>query len=161
MPLLTVRRAHGDKITIALREMALREMENTERHESTSFPRSVSDSHVIQAELNSSKSTSSAKAVPAHSLKTDSPKADCREIGLHQLAKGASARISSVSSCNHPICHKLLSMGIVEGQIVTLKGIAPLGDPIQIEALGYNLSLRKCEAAHVKVIPLDAAALLD
>jgi Fe2+ transport system protein FeoA len=76
------------------------------------------------------------------------------EIGLHQLAVGARARITSVSSCNHPICHKLLSMGIVEGQIVTLKGIAPLGDPIQIEALGYKLSLRKCEAAHVKVVPL-------
>ena len=142
--------------------MALKQMEHAELTDSTSSVTALTPSLLAGAAAPISAITSS--FIPSSSgAMTGSPKAkgltseasvSLLEIGLHQLAIGAQARITSVSSCNHPICHKLLSMGIVEGQIVTLKGIAPLGDPIQIEALGYKLSLRKCEAAHVKVVPL-------
>jgi ferrous iron transport protein A len=128
--------------------MALKQMEYAEPTDSTTSQAALPASLLAATSSATSGSPISIVATPtARSTKS-------LEIGLHQLAVGARARISSVSSCNHPICHKLLSMGIVEGQEVTLKGIAPLGDPIQIEALGYKLSLRKCEAAHVKVVPL-------
>lgn len=42
-------------------------------------------------------------------------------------------------------------MGCTPGEIVKLIRIAPAGDPIAIEIDGYVLSLRKKEAATVKV----------
>lgn len=41
---------------------------------------------------------------------------------------------------------KLMEMGCVPGEIVTIDLVAPLGDPISISIAGYNLSLRLEEA---------------
>jgi ferrous iron transport protein A len=46
---------------------------------------------------------------------------------------------------------KLLEMGCAPGEIVKIKHIAPLGDPIAIFISGYLLSLRKKEASTVLV----------
>jgi ferrous iron transport protein A len=46
---------------------------------------------------------------------------------------------------------RLLDMGITRGVNVKLVKIAPLGDPIEIEVRGYNLSLRKSEAKEIKI----------
>ncbi|UUO06236.1 ferrous iron transport protein A [Blastopirellula sp. J2-11] len=44
---------------------------------------------------------------------------------------------------------RLLEMGLVPGVELTIVGYAPLGDPIEIELIGYRLSLRKTEASRV------------
>ena len=44
------------------------------------------------------------------------------------------------------IHRRLLDMGVVSGTEFEVKKKAPLGDPIQIKIMGYNLSLRKYEA---------------
>ena len=44
-------------------------------------------------------------------------------------------------------------MGLLPGTRVTLVRTAPLGDPLEIKIRGYNLTLRKSEAAHVLVEP--------
>lgn len=41
---------------------------------------------------------------------------------------------------------KLMEMGCVPGETVTIDLVAPLGDPISISIAGYNLSLRLEEA---------------
>ncbi len=41
---------------------------------------------------------------------------------------------------------RILDMGLVRGTSVKVVRNAPLGDPVEFEALGYNLSLRKNEA---------------
>jgi ferrous iron transport protein A len=46
---------------------------------------------------------------------------------------------------------RLLEMGLTPSVEFELLGIAPLGDPIEIEVRGYRLSLRKSEAARVSV----------
>ena len=46
---------------------------------------------------------------------------------------------------------RLMEMGFVPGEIVTIEQVAPLGDPISISVAGYNLSLRLNEAAKVLV----------
>lgn len=46
---------------------------------------------------------------------------------------------------------RLLEMGLTPGTEFELIGIAPLGDPIEIEIRGYRLSLRKSEAARVTI----------
>ncbi len=44
---------------------------------------------------------------------------------------------------------RLLDMGITSGVEITLKGQAPLGDPIQLALRGYVLTVRKAEAEWV------------
>jgi ferrous iron transport protein A len=46
---------------------------------------------------------------------------------------------------------KLMEMGCVPGEEVTVDAIAPLGDPISIKVSGYLLSMRKEEAAMILV----------
>ena len=41
---------------------------------------------------------------------------------------------------------KLMEMGCVPGESVTIEHVAPLGDPISITVAGYTLSLRLDEA---------------
>jgi ferrous iron transport protein A len=44
---------------------------------------------------------------------------------------------------------KLMEMGCLPGEHVTVSRIAPLGDPIAINVSGYQLSLRKFEASTI------------
>tara|TARA_B100000315_G_C14246236_1_gene437572 strand:+ start:307 stop:444 length:138 start_codon:yes stop_codon:yes gene_type:complete len=42
-------------------------------------------------------------------------------------------------------------MGLVSGSEIEMERVAPMGDPIEIKVKGYNLSLRKEEAASIQV----------
>lgn len=44
---------------------------------------------------------------------------------------------------------KLFDMGVTPGVEIELKKVAPLGDPLQLKLRGYDLLLRKDEAANV------------
>lgn len=44
------------------------------------------------------------------------------------------------------IKRRLFDMGVTPGAEITLKKVAPLGDPIEVTIRGYELSLRKDEA---------------
>ncbi len=46
---------------------------------------------------------------------------------------------------------KLMEMGCIPGEKVSVEAIAPLGDPIAIQVSGYRLSIRKNEAKHIWV----------
>ena len=52
---------------------------------------------------------------------------------------------------NDEIFLKLMEMGFVPGEMVTVDQVAPLKDPISISVAGYQLSLRLNEAEHVFV----------
>jgi len=52
---------------------------------------------------------------------------------------------------NNDIFLKLMEMGCVPGEKITLEQIAPLGDPISVTVAGYRLSLRLDEAEHIIV----------
>jgi ferrous iron transport protein A len=51
-----------------------------------------------------------------------------------------------------PIAQRLMEMGLVSGTELQVVKLAPLGDPMQITVLGYQLTLRKSEAARVQVV---------
>lgn len=59
---------------------------------------------------------------------------------------GQEAVISGFESSNSEYRKKLLSMGLTKGTKIKLTKRAPLGDPLEIEAINYKLSLRKDEA---------------
>ena len=42
-------------------------------------------------------------------------------------------------------------MGITKGVSVTVRKVAPLGDPVEVTVRGYELSLRKSDAEMVEV----------
>jgi ferrous iron transport protein A len=50
---------------------------------------------------------------------------------------------------------RLLEMGLTPGVELAVLGVAPLGDPIELELRGYRLSIRKSEAARIEVDPND------
>ncbi len=49
------------------------------------------------------------------------------------------------------VSRRLVDMGVVRGTTVEVIKVAPLGDPIEVKLKGYNLSLRKEEAAGINV----------
>lgn len=69
---------------------------------------------------------------------------------LAELKKGETAVIESLAETELSL--KLMEMGCIPGETVSLEKIAPLGDPIAVFVSGYLLSLRKAEASTVKVI---------
>jgi len=46
---------------------------------------------------------------------------------------------------------RIMEMGIIHGSKITVKGFAPLGDPMELSIKGYKLSLRKTEASDIIV----------
>lgn len=47
---------------------------------------------------------------------------------------------------------RIMDMGITKGVEIFVRKVAPLGDPIEINVRGYELSLRKADAEMVEVI---------
>lgn len=68
---------------------------------------------------------------------------------LSELEPGQKAIIHSFE--NDEIFLKLMEMGCVPGEEVTVEMQAPLGDPISIKVAGYQLSLRIEEAHSILV----------
>lgn len=46
---------------------------------------------------------------------------------------------------------RIMDMGITKGVNVTVRKVAPLGDPIEVTVRGYELSLRKADAEMIEV----------
>ncbi|MGN1204493.1 MAG: ferrous iron transport protein A [Lachnospiraceae bacterium] len=46
---------------------------------------------------------------------------------------------------------RIMDMGLTKGTEVTIRKVAPLGDPIEITVRGYELSLRKADAEMIDV----------
>ena len=68
---------------------------------------------------------------------------------LSQLKIGESAIITGFKDSR--IYLKLLEMGFIPGEKISIDKIAPLGCPLSIQVAGYNISIRKNEAASVMV----------
>ena len=47
-----------------------------------------------------------------------------------------------------------MDMGITQGTEIKIRKCAPLGDPIQLEVRGYQLSLRKSDAKNIEIFDL-------
>lgn len=71
------------------------------------------------------------------------------ERRLSEIQVGKAVVVRSFSKDD--IFLKLMEMGCVPGEILTVEQIAPLGDPISIRVAGYHLSLRLNEAENIWV----------
>ena len=71
---------------------------------------------------------------------------------LRELKTGQSATVTVVGG-EGALRQHFLDMGIIPGTRVVLTKFAPMGDPMEIEIRGYELSLRKEEAERIEVEP--------
>lgn len=73
---------------------------------------------------------------------------------LSELKIGQSAKIISVGG-EGSLRNRLIDMGLIPHTKLTLRKVAPMGDPIEIHIRGYELTLRLDDAAKIEVELLD------
>ncbi len=76
---------------------------------------------------------------------------------LEELKIGASATIETVGGEGHLRQH-FLDMGMIPGIPVTMVKYAPMGDPLEVRIHGYELTLRRADAAQITVQPVETDA---
>ncbi len=69
---------------------------------------------------------------------------------LEELKPGQQAVITRIDN-EGPLAQRLMSLGLLEGTRVALIRRALGGDPIEIDVMGYSLSLRKAEARQIEI----------
>ena len=69
---------------------------------------------------------------------------------LKNVKIGETVRVIKVHG-EGPVRRRIMDMGITKGVEVFVRKVAPLGDPIEINLRGYELSLRKADAEMVEV----------
>ena len=69
---------------------------------------------------------------------------------LDKVAVGGTVKIARLNGAG-PVKRRIMDMGLTKGTEVTVRKIAPLGDPIELTVRGYELSIRKDEAAAIEV----------
>ena len=77
---------------------------------------------------------------------------------LMDLEPGHSAVILKVGSDKGPVKRRLVDMGLTPGTTVTVRKVAPFGDPIEVNIRGYELSLRKEDAGQITVTTSEEEA---
>ena len=75
---------------------------------------------------------------------------------LKELKIGESAVIDAVGGSGALRQH-FLDMGLIPGEKVTLVKFAPMGDPMELQIHGYELTLRLDDAAQIAVTPAKQA----
>ena len=69
---------------------------------------------------------------------------------LKDVAVGDKAIVKRLSG-EGALERRIMDMGVTKGVEVLVRRVAPLGDPIEVTVRGYELSLRKDEAANIIV----------
>ena len=65
---------------------------------------------------------------------------------LKEVAVGQTVKVAKLNG-EGPVKRRIMDMGITKGVEVYVRKVAPLGDPVR----GYELSLRKADAAMIEV----------
>lgn len=73
-------------------------------------------------------------------------------LTLAQIPVGQSCKVLKLTGSGQ-LKRRIMDMGITKGTRVDVKKVAPLGDPLELTVRGYQLSIRKDEAALVEVEP--------
>ena len=73
---------------------------------------------------------------------------------LKELEIGKSAVIRTVGG-KGALRQHFLDMGMIPGAEVTVVKLAPMGDPMELQVHGYELTLRLAEADQIEIVPID------
>ena len=70
---------------------------------------------------------------------------------LKETSVGETVKVVKLNGSG-PVKRRIMDMGITKGTEVLVRKVAPLGDPIEVKVRGYELSLRKADAAMIEVL---------
>ena len=69
---------------------------------------------------------------------------------LKTVKPGTTVKVVKIGG-EGPTKRRIMEMGITKGVEITLRKVAPLGDPVEITVRGYELSLRKADAEIIEI----------
>lgn len=69
---------------------------------------------------------------------------------LKNVKCGETAKVLKVTGSG-PLKRRIMDMGITKGTEIYVRKVAPLGDPVEINVRGYELTLRKADAEMILV----------
>ena len=69
---------------------------------------------------------------------------------LKEVTIGGTAKVVKLHG-EGALKRRIMDMGITKGVEVYVRKVAPLGDPIEVTVRGYELSIRKDDAAMIEV----------
>ena len=70
---------------------------------------------------------------------------------LNDVQIGKTVKVEKLTGSG-PLKRRIMDMGITKGVEILVRKVAPLGDPIEINLRGYELSIRKSEAKNIMVV---------
>ena len=70
---------------------------------------------------------------------------------LKDVKCGQTVRVKKKIQGEGPVRRRIMDMGITKGSEIYVRKVAPLGDPVEINIRGYELTLRKFDAEMVIV----------
>ena len=76
---------------------------------------------------------------------------------LDALEIGKDAIVAAVESEDTALRQHILDMGLTPGTEVTMMRYAPMGDPLEIRLRGYELTLRRADAARIELVDIHDA----
>ncbi|MFR4569890.1 MAG: ferrous iron transport protein B [Collinsella stercoris] len=89
------------------------------------------------------------------------PEACAWPLRLDHLEIGKDAVVASVDADDQALRQHILDMGLTPGTEVTMMKYAPMGDPIEIRLRGYELTLRRADAARIVLANIHDAHKLQ
>ncbi|MDO4808277.1 MAG: ferrous iron transport protein A [Coriobacteriales bacterium] len=69
---------------------------------------------------------------------------------LKDAKVGQTVRVTKLTGTG-PVKRRIMDMGITKGQVVHVRKVAPLGDPMEVTVRGYELSVRKADCQMIQV----------
>ena len=69
---------------------------------------------------------------------------------LKDLKVGQSGKVVKIHG-EGALKRRIMDMGITKGVVITVRKVAPLGDPMELNLRGYELSLRKADAEMIEI----------
>ena len=70
---------------------------------------------------------------------------------LRDIKIGGKATVLKVHG-EGAVKRRIMDMGITKGVEITVRKVAPLGDPLELNLRGYELSIRKSDAEMIEIL---------
>lgn len=71
-------------------------------------------------------------------------------LTLNQVKPGGTVSVVKLHG-EGALKRRIMDMGITKGTSITVRKVAPFGDPVEVNVRGYELSIRKSEAENIEV----------
>ena len=69
---------------------------------------------------------------------------------LREVSVGETVTVKKLSG-DGPVKRRIMDMGITKGAEIFIRKVAPLGDPMELNVRGYELSVRKADAEMIEL----------